>query len=95
MTSMITFTPGAIEIVLHGCGFTKFSWDNINEPGYSVGLADGGTTVIVWVKGAGVSDFPHGEGPKALVYDYMQALGQAGYEVSVRRDEVVVAGVKG
>ena len=95
MTSTITFTPEAVKAVLLGAGFAEFTYKNIDNPGFKVGTGDCGETVTVWLKGAGVSDFGPGEGPRTIEAEYAQALDQAGYVVRSNGREVVVAGVKG
>jgi hypothetical protein len=95
MTSMITFTPGAIEIVLHGCGFAKYDEDEPRAPGFEVFKAAFGRDVIVELKGRDLIRYNPGEGPRALMDEYLAALDLAGYEVRSTSGWVVVAGVKG
>ena len=92
MTSTITFTPEAVKDVLLAAGFTEFAYSNIDRPGFKIQSC---REVIVRLKGVGVSDFQPGQGPRALLDEYLQVLDQAGYEVQSIDGVVVVAGVKG
>jgi hypothetical protein len=94
MPTMITFTPGAIEIVLYGCGFKKYWPEEPDRVGFEVFKAALGPEIIVTLKGPDLMRYNPGEGPRAVLDDYLAALDLAGYEVRSTGSEVVVAGVK-
>lgn len=94
MPSMITFMPGAIELVLYGRGFTKYRDEEPDLPGFEVFQAAFGPEIIVELKCRDRMRYNPGEGPRALLNEYLEVLGQAGYEVRSTGSEVVVAGVK-
>lgn len=90
-----TFTPGAIEAVLHGNGFTRYDDDKPDTPGYEVFKAAFGKEIIVDLRGPDLIRYNPGEGPRALLGEYAAALDAAGYEVRSTGIWAVVAGVKG
>jgi hypothetical protein len=94
MSSTITFTPESVKAILLGAGFTEYDDDDRDTPGFEVFKAALGPEIIAALKCRDRMRYNPGQGPKALVDEYLRVLDQAGYVVRSTGSEVVVAGVK-
>lgn len=95
-TQAVTFTPESVKAILLGAGFTEYDDDQPAEVGFEVFEAAYGKEIIATQNPTRIlMRYNPGEGPRALLNEYLRVLDQAGYVVRSTGSEVVVAGVKG
>jgi hypothetical protein len=82
------FTVDAIWCALIKRGFADYDGDRF---GFSVYRAALGNEIIVEIEGIDLLPFNPGEGPRALIGDYLAALKADGYDVRSTGREVIVS----
>ena len=88
------FTPEAIREVLRTSGFATYDPDDPNPEGFTVKEPAFGCAIVVSLRGFGLLPFNPGEGPRALLDGYAQALDDRGYSVMLTPTAVIVGGVR-
>ena len=88
------FTPEAIREVLRTSGFATYDPDDPNPEGFTVKEPAFGCAIVVSLRGFDLLPFNPGEGPRALLDGYAQALDDCGYSVMLTSTAVIVGGVR-